>query len=120
MMCVCACVCVCVCVCTRTRSVMKSGQLFATPWTSPPGFSLWDFPGKNIGGGLLFSPPKDFLNPGIQPTSPVSHALTMDSLPLSHQTMIGHVKRPQGSALSGSSWPNQETLKHQNNDSKGL
>ena len=70
--------------------------------------------------GLLFSLPKDFPNPGIEPTSPVSHELTMDSLPLSHQTMIGHVKRAQGSALSGSSWPNQEKLKHQNNDSKGL
>ena len=31
--------------------------------------------------GLPFSPPRDLLNPGIEPTSPASPALQVDSLP---------------------------------------
>ena len=31
--------------------------------------------------GLPFSPPRDLLNPGIEPTSPASPALQADSLP---------------------------------------
>ena len=34
--------------------------------------------------GLPFLPPGDLLNPGIEPTSPVSPALQVSSLPLSH------------------------------------
>ena len=34
--------------------------------------------------GLPFSSPGDFLDPGIEPTSPASPALQADSLPLSH------------------------------------
>ena len=34
--------------------------------------------------GLLFPPPGDLPDPGIEPTSPGSPALQMDSLPLSH------------------------------------
>ena len=34
--------------------------------------------------GLAFSPPGDLPHPGIEPTSPVSPSLQVDSLPLSH------------------------------------
>ena len=35
--------------------------------------------------GLLFPPPEDLPDPGIEPSFPVSPALQADSLPLSHQ-----------------------------------
>ena len=35
--------------------------------------------------GLLFLPPGDLPDPGIEPTSPVSPAWQVGSLPLSHQ-----------------------------------
>ena len=45
----------------------------------------WDSPGKNTGVGCLFPFPGDLPDPGIQPASPVSLALQMDSLPWRHQ-----------------------------------
>ena len=42
-----------------------------------------DFPGKNTRVGC--PPPGDLPDPRIEPTSPVSPTLQVDSLPLSHQ-----------------------------------
>ena len=42
------------------------------------------FPRQEYWSGLSCPPPGDLLDPGIEPTSPVSPALQVDSLPLSH------------------------------------
>ena len=66
--CVRVCVCVCVCMCVRMHSVTKSGQLFATPWTSPPSFSVYGItPGKNIGGGCYILLQRILLTQGFNP-----------------------------------------------------
>ena len=48
---------------------------FVTPWTSPPGSSPCNSPGKNTGVGC--HSPGDFPDPRIEPRSP---ALQVDSL----------------------------------------
>ena len=58
--CVCACVCVCV------YSVMSDS---VTPWTVAHQAPLWDFPGKNTGGGC------HFLLQGIYPTQELNWSL---------------------------------------------
>ena len=56
---------------------------FVTPWTVATSLLCpRDFPGKNTGVGCHFPSPGDLPNPGIEPTSPGSHALETDSLPL--------------------------------------
>ena len=79
------CVCVCVCVRARTRAQLLSHvQLFMTPWTVafqahlPMGFFSREYWNR-----LPFPPSGNLLNPGIEPTFPVSAAL-----PLSHQMPI--------------------------------
>ena len=73
----CVCVCVCVCVWARTLSCISHVPLF-TPWTvahqAHPlsmGFSTQEF-----WSGLPCPPPGDLPNPGIEPTSLMSPALT--------------------------------------------
>ena len=67
-------VCVCVCVCVQSFSHVL---LFATPWTvawQPPlsrGFSRQEYWSE-----LLFPPPGDLPDPGIEPVSPASPANT--------------------------------------------
>ena len=56
----CVCVCVCVRARERTRSVMKSGQLFAIPWTSPPGFSVYGISQARILEGVAIFSSKGF------------------------------------------------------------
>ena len=57
-------------------------QLFATPWTVTHQASLsMGFSKQEYWSGLLFPPPGDLPDPGIEPVSP---ALQADSLPLSH------------------------------------
>ena len=59
--------------------------LFATPcavaWQAP---LTWDFPDKNPRVGCHFLLQGIFSNPELEPMSPVSSALQVDSLPLSH------------------------------------
>ena len=43
------------------------------------------FPRREYWRGLPFPPSGDLPNPGIEPTSPVSPTLQVDSLPLSHR-----------------------------------
>ena len=45
----------------------------------------WDFPGKNTGVGCHLLLQGNLPDPGIEPTSPVSPALQVDSLLLSHR-----------------------------------
>ena len=47
---------------------------------SPPGSSV-GFSRHEYWSGLPFPPPGDLSNPGIEPASPVSPALQVDSLP---------------------------------------
>ena len=55
---------------------------FATPWTVAHQAPLpMGFPRQEHWSGLPFPSPGDFPNPGIKPVSP---ALQVDSLPLSH------------------------------------
>ena len=42
---------------------------------------MWEFSGKNIEVGCSFPLPGDLPDPGIEPASPVSPALQVDSLP---------------------------------------
>ena len=62
----------------ESHSVMSDS--FATPWTVahhaplPMGFSRQEY-----WSGLPFLPPGDPLNPGMEPTSPMSPALQVDS-----------------------------------------
>ena len=60
--------------------------LFAIPWTVAHQASLsMRYSGQEYWSGLSCPPPWDGLHPGIIPVSPVSPALQMNSLPLSHQ-----------------------------------
>ena len=66
--------------------VFSHVQLFATLWTAAPQAPLsMGFPRQEYWSGLPFTPPGDLPDPGIKPTSPVSPAFQVDSLPLSHQ-----------------------------------
>ena len=57
-------------------------QLFATLWTVAFQAPLsMGFSRQEYWSGLLCPPPGNLLDPGIEPTSPVSPALQMDSLP---------------------------------------
>ena len=61
-------------------------QLFATLWTAAHQAPLsLGFSRQEYWSGLPCPPPGDLPNPGIEPTSPASSALQVDSLPLSHQ-----------------------------------
>ena len=70
--------CVCVCVCMWVHAhALNHIWFFVTPWTVDPRFLCpWDFPSKNIEHWLPFPTPGDLPNPGIDPTSLVSPALT--------------------------------------------
>ena len=60
-------------------------QLFVTPWTVARQAPLsMGFPRQEYWSGLLFPPPGDLPDPGIEPTSPSSLALQANSLPLNH------------------------------------
>ena len=51
-------------------------QLFVTPWTVPCQAPLFmRFPRQEYWSGLLFPPPGDLPDTGIEPTSPTSPAL---------------------------------------------
>ena len=71
------------CVCTRSLSCV---QFFATPWTVAHqaalsmGFSLQDY-----WSGLHFPPPGNITNPRIEPVSPETPMLQVDSFLLSHR-----------------------------------
>ena len=71
-----------VCVC----SVAQSCLTLCTPWSvgrqAPPSMG---FSGQEYWSGLPFSTPGDLPDPGIEPTSPTSPALQVDSLLLSHR-----------------------------------
>ena len=55
------------------------------PWTEEPGgLQSMGFPRQDYWSRLLFPPPGDLPDLGIEPVSPTSPAL-QDSLPLSHQ-----------------------------------
>ena len=58
----------------------------------------WGFCRQEYWSGLPFPPPGDLPNPGIKPLSP---ALLVDSLPLSH---LGSPYRKWMHALDGGAW----------------
>ena len=60
--------------------------LFAPLWTVARQAPLYrGFSGQEYWSGLPCPPPRDLLNPGIEPKSPEAPALQVDSLPLSHR-----------------------------------
>ena len=64
--------------CIHAQSLSRA-QLFATPSTMAYQAPLsMGFPGQEYWSGLLFPPPGDLPDSGMEPTSPV------ESLPLSH------------------------------------
>ena len=59
--------------------------LLLTPQTVPyPAPLSMEFPRQESWSGLPFPPPGEFLNPGIEPSSPAAPAWQAYSLPLSH------------------------------------
>ena len=57
--------------------ILSHVQLFATPWTIVCQASLsMGFSRQEYWSELPFSPPEDLPDPGIEPTSPPSSALT--------------------------------------------
>ena len=65
-------------------------RLFMTPWTVAHQASLFmGFSRQEYKSGLPFPPPGDILHRGLEPKSPASTALQVDSLPLSHQENPG-------------------------------
>ena len=80
---------VCVCVCVHMHVhlsghafVLSHVRLFVTPWTVAHQAPLsMEFPRQEYWSGLPFFTPGDLLDPEIEPTSPVSCALQVDSLP---------------------------------------
>ena len=61
----CVCVCVCVCVCMRACLVMSDS--LRPHGLELPGFSPWNFPGKNTGVGCHFQLQGIFLTQGSNP-----------------------------------------------------
>ena len=63
------------------QSHFSSVQLFVTPWTVARQAPLsMGFSRQEYWSGLPFLPPGDFPDPGIEPMSPVSPALQVNSL----------------------------------------
>ena len=57
-------------------------QLFATPWTVGHQAPLsMGFSKQEYWSGLSHPPPRDLPDPGIEPATPASPALQVDSLP---------------------------------------
>ena len=69
------CVCVCVCVCSVT---LDSATLWTVACQTPLSMGFF---GQEYWSGLLFPPPGDLPNLGIEHTSPESPTLQADSLP---------------------------------------
>ena len=67
--------CLCVCVCVLSSTLCDPMDC------SPPGSSVDGIFQEKYWNGLPFPPPGDLPDPGIAPTSPVSPALQVDSLP---------------------------------------
>ena len=60
-------------------------RLFVTPWTAARQAPLsMEAPRQGYWSGLPFPIPGDLPDPGVESMSPVSPALQVDSLPLSH------------------------------------
>ena len=74
---ICVFVCVYVCVCTYTCAwVLSCVQLFVTPWTVAYQAPLsMEFSRQECWNGLPWPPPRDLLDPGIEPTSLAHPAL---------------------------------------------
>ena len=69
--------------------------LFVTPWTVACQAPLsMGFSKQEYRSGLPFPPPGELLDPGIEPSSPVSSALQADSLPV-EQFREAHLNVPQ-------------------------
>ena len=72
-------------VCVRVLSYFRHVQLFVTPWTVAHQAPLSvRFSRQEYWSGLPCPPPGDLPNPGMEPESPVSPELQVDSLLLSH------------------------------------
>ena len=70
----------------RTLSHFSHVRLFATLWTVAHQAPLFvGFSRQEYWSGLPCPPPGDLPDPRTESTSPVSSALQVDSLPLSHQ-----------------------------------
>ena len=73
----CACVCVCVCVCVLSHLVVS--RSLQPQWAVAHQTQLFmGLSSQEYWRGLLFPPPEDLPDPGIEPSSP---ALQVDSLP---------------------------------------
>ena len=106
-----------VCVCVPSCSTHL--RFFVTLWTLalqgplPMGFSRQEY-----WSGLPCSPPGDLPDPGIEPASPVSLALQVDSLPLSQLGSpliyyFSHLPREvteaqKGDVTSSASWADEQ------------
>ena len=80
----------CVHVCVHAWLAAPSCPILCDPMDcrQPDSSVHGNFSRQEDRSGLLFSPSKDLPDPGIKPTSPVSSALQVDSLLLSHQASL--------------------------------
>ena len=75
------CVCVCVCVCACVLSCFSHVQLFVTPRTIACQIPLsMGFSRQEYWSRLLWPPPRDLSNPGIEPSSPTMWESQVQSL----------------------------------------
>ena len=75
---------------------------FAAPWTVSHQAPLsMGFSRQEYWSGLLFLFAGDLPNPGIEPLSPVSPALQVDSLPLSHLGSLDVYNKKEALCLVG-------------------
>ena len=92
-------------ICSDQENLETCAQLFsrfwcfAIPWTVVYLALLFmEFSRQEYWSGLLFPPPRDFPNPGMEPKSPEFSALQEDSLPA--EPSSGKPKSPEAIALT--------------------
>ena len=88
-------------------------RLFVTPWTVARQAPLsTGFSRQVYGSGLPCPPPGELSNSGIESTSPVSPALQVDSLPLSHQGSPFEAYRTENENKGFSGFPGVSAVKN--------
>ena len=107
-----------VCVCMRAKLPQSSSTLCDPMDSSPPGSLPMGFSRQEYWSGLPCSPPGDLPDPGLEPASPVSLALQVDSLPLSQLGSpliyyFSHFPREvteaqKGDVTSSASWADEQ------------
>ena len=88
-------------------------RLFVTPWTVAHQAPLsMGFSRQEYGSGVPCPPPEEFSSSRIESTSPVSPALLVDSLSLSHQGSPFEAYRTENESKGFSGFPGVSAVKN--------